>query len=304
MQAASGAYPGSDRLQVTLSGTRWGEQYLLTVCGAETQEVCYADQLPGGGTLTFDVAFSLPERRTDLVLSIGSAAEGFVKTALCLSYQPAESPQIPDYIGCARDDSCPLSRYADLDAGVWYHDGVHWALRAGIMNGVGIDRFAPDGATSRAMLVTMLWRLEGSPTVSRDMTFEDVRQDAWYTEAIRWAAAQGIVEGYGAGRFGCDDPISREQLATILWRYTAFRGADAGADAADPLGQYLDAEKISAWALEAMRWAVRTGLVKGVGSERLSPRSGATRAQTATVLMRFDALPHGGEPAVTPAGTQ
>ena len=295
VEPVSGAYPGSDRLRVVLSGTRWGAQYLLTVSEAETGKVFYADQHAGGGTLRFDVAFPLPEHRTDLVLSVGSTAEGFAKTTVSLSYLPAVPVPVPDYVNCDRREACPLSAYADLDAGVWYHDGVHWALRTGVMNGVGAERFAPDGSTSRAMLVTMLWRLEGMPAVSYDMTFADVSPDAWYTEAIRWAAAQGIVEGYSAERFGGSDPISREQLATILWRFAGFKGDQVETDGGDPLGQYLDAEKISAWALEAMRWAISVGLVKGVGAERLSPGSGATRAQTATVLMRFDALTQGDE---------
>ena len=153
------------------------------------------------------------------------------------------------------------------------------------MNGVGGTRFDPGGSTSRAMLVTMLWRLDGRPEAAFAPDFADVAPAQWYAEAVAWAASAHVVEGYGAGRFGPGDPVTREQLAVILWRYARYTGADVASG--DPLGQFVDAEKIAPWALEALRWAVDAELIRGVGGERLSPKTGATRAQTATVLMRL-----------------
>ena len=100
---------------------------------------------------------------------------------------------------CPGDSSCPMYPYTDLDTGLWYHDGLHYCIEHGLMQGVGNNKFDPNGTTTRAMIVTILWRLEGSPVVSDAMNFEDVAADQWYTEAIRWVASENIVEGYGDG---------------------------------------------------------------------------------------------------------
>ena len=283
VQGVESFYPGTDRLRITLPDTEYGAQYVLTVSVPQTGTVLFADQRTGGSSLVFDAAFCLPAQRTELLVSIGSNAADFAKITVPLSYTPGPAEAL-----CLRDAACLLTAFSDLDAGAWYHDGIHYALREGLMNGTGADMFSPNTATSRAMLVTVLWRLEGSPAADAALTFGDVQPDQWYTEAICWAASKGIVTGYSPESFGPDDDVRREQLAAILWRFARYRGADT--DAADSLGQYIDAEKISPWALEAMRWAVDTGLVRGVGADTLSPRSNATRAQTATMLQRFAAL--------------
>ena len=276
-------YPGADRLRVTLSDTQPGAAYVLTVCDRQTGKVLFADQHRSARKLVFDIAFALPEVPAELCLSVGSTAEGFRKTEIGLYYTPAA-----DASTCPLDESCPMSAFADLDRKAWYHDGVHWALAGEVMNGTANGVFAPDASVTRAMLVTMLWRMEGSPAASGGMTFTDVEADRWYTEAVRWAAAEELVKGYNAQIFGPGDSLSREQLAVILWRYAQYRGADVRSGVADRLGQYLDTEKIAPWALEAMRWAVHTGLLRGVGDGILSPKTGASRAQTATVLLRLD----------------
>ena len=282
-------YPGADRFKVTLSGVRPGDEYILTVTEPATGTILYIDQRIGARTLAFDVAFRLPEERTDLLLSVGSTAEGGTKITVPLSYTPAADGTV-----CSGGDACPMTRYSDLNADAWYHDGVHWALEAGVMNGMGAETFAPDRPVTRAMLVTMLWRLEGRPGAAGDMSFADVEPGRWYTEAVRWAAGTGIVKGYNHRTFGPDDALTREQLAVILWRYAGRHGEDVTSGVVDRLGAFLDAEKLSPWALDAMRWAVHTGIVKGVDAETLSPKTGATRAQTASMLLRWrTAIPDG-----------
>ena len=284
-------FPGSDRLKVTLQNTQPGASYILTVSDPKTGTVYFVDQRLGMRSAVFDVAFVLPEDRTDLILSIGATAADFTKIEIPLSYVPAA-----EGAECPRDSTCPLAAFRDLDPGAWYHDGVHWALEAGVMKGVGADSFAPDVPVSRAMLVTMLWRQAGAPEAAEQFTFTDVLPGLWYTEAVRWAAAQGVVEGYDPKTFGPDDAVSREQVAMILWRYASMQGADVTAGVVDRLGQYLDTEQIAPWALDAMRWAVHTGLIRGVGEERLSPKANATRAQSATLLLRFTAPTPDGTP--------
>ena len=136
------------------------------------------------------------------------------------------------------------------------------------------------------MIVTMLWRLEGSPE-ARHAGFRDVLADAWYAKAVSWAASEQIVDGYGDGRFGPNDSISREQLAVILWRYAKYKDRESLGGKPVNLGIFLDAERIAPWAREGMQWAVNAGLISGTDPERLSPKADATRAQVATLLMRF-----------------
>ena len=277
-------YPGSAELRVTLSATQTGAMYLLTVSEGET--VLYVDQQTGGGQLSFRAAFPAPAQRTDLTLRIGSNAEGFAPVTAALSYTPGAE----GYAACPRDGRCVTAAYADLDPAAWYHDGVHYALETGIMNGVGDGRFAPSGTASRAMVVTMLWRMEGEPAADGDAGFADVPAGAWYAGAVRWAASEGIVNGYSPTVFAPNDNVSRQQLAAILCRYAAYLGMDTDTGSKYDLGAFLDAEQVASWAAQPMQWAVSAKLIGGVGNEKLSPAADASRAQVATVLMRFAAL--------------
>lgn len=274
-------YPGSQALRVTLSDTAPGKQYLLTVSAGDT--VYYADQQTGGGELSFNVAFRLPEKRTELSLNVGSNAPGFVKQSVTLGY----APDLPkkDYASCPRDESCLLSAFADLNRTAWYHDGVHWALEQGVMRGVADDTFLPGGSMSRAMLVTVLYRMESEPLIEGAMPFTDVPEGKWYSDAIRWAASEHIVEGYGGGIFAPKDPVTREQLVTILYRCAQNENV---AKALTEL-EYSDAGEISGWAVEAFSWAVDAGIVEGFGDGTLRPALSAERAQTAAILLRLHA---------------
>ena len=284
-------YPGTQSLQVTISDTAPGKMYILTVAAGDT--VYYADQQTGGGMVWFTVTFLLPEQQTDMLLSIGSNAEGFTKQSIPLSYTPkaeaghGEPGMKTGYLDCLRDSSCVMAAYSDLDRSAWYHDGVHFALENRVMYGVSDQTFDPNHATSRAMIVTMLWRMEGAPESDCEMTFADVPADTWYTEAVRWAASAHIVEGYSTKRFAPNDNVSREQLATILWRYARYKGTDKNTTGKTNLGIFIDAEYISRWAYDGMQWAVNAGLIIGVGNDKLSPATDASRAQVATMLMRY-----------------
>lgn len=183
---------------------------------------------------------------------------------------------------CAKDEDCILRAFSDLDPSMWYHDGLHFALESKIMNGTGDGLFSPDAAASRAMIVTILWRMENEPKASAKLTFSDVRAGMWYTEAIRWATSNGIVSGYSADTFDPDGSITREQLAVILWRY-----AGSARDENLPLLNYTDAGSISSWAFEAVQWMTVNGILNGVGDGSLNPQGSASRAQAATLLMRL-----------------
>ena len=194
------------------------------------------------------------------------------------------------YTVCAKDDSCPLGAFGDLTAAAWYHDGVHYCLENGLMRGVSGGKFLPDGSTTRAQLVTILWRLEGSPKTTGAVGFGDTAGGAWYTEAVRWAAGCGVVKGYDNGRFGPNDAVTREQMAAILYRYAQHKGYDVSAGEDTNILSFDDAFAVSEYAIPAMQWACGSGMVRGIaqkGGMLLAPRDTTTRAQTATLLMRF-----------------
>ena len=179
------------------------------------------------------------------------------------------------------DPEVPVERFLDVSSGDWYYDAVCFALRQKLFNGVSETSFAPDSKMTRAMLVTVLWRSAGAPTQGPG-PFTDIPNDAWYAEAVAWAAAQGIVNGVGGQRFDPNGTLTREQMMTILYRV-------AGGEAAGELSAFPDASKVSDWAARAMAWAVGSGRIVGNkvnGAVLLDPQGTVTRAQAATVLMR------------------
>lgn len=174
--------------------------------------------------------------------------------------------------------------FTDVHTGDWFYDAVEYAYENGMMDGIGNNLFSPNGTTTRAMIVTILHRLENQPA-SGSSTFTDVPAGQWYTNAVAWAAANGIVDGYGDGRFGPNDTITREQMAAILYRYAQFKGYDVSNTG--NLSGYTDAAQVSEWARTAMGWANAQGLITGNTATTLNPTGSATRAEVATILMRF-----------------
>ena len=175
--------------------------------------------------------------------------------------------------------------FLDVNEGDWFYDAVAYAYENGLMDGVGGNRFAPNSATTRAQLVTILYRMEGQPAVSGDLPFTDVEAGTWYTNAVVWAAQNGIVNGVGDDTFAPGNDLTREQLVTILYRYAESKGYDVSASA--DLAGYPDGEEIQAYAREAMAWAVAENIIQGMEDDTLKPAGNASRAQIATILMRF-----------------
>ena len=182
------------------------------------------------------------------------------------------------------EEPAPAEPFPDVDENDWFYDEVVYVYENGLMNGVENNQFAPNTATNRAMLATILYRLAGQPDVSGDLPFTDVAAGQWYTDAVLWAAQNGIVNGLGENTFAPMNTLTREQLVTMLYRYAEAEGYDVSA-AAD-LSGYPDAGKVQPYAQEAMTWAVAEGIVEGMDGN-LNPAGHATRAQIATILMRF-----------------
>lgn len=175
--------------------------------------------------------------------------------------------------------------FTDVNEGDWFHDAVRYVYDNGLMDGVGDGQFAPNATTNRAMVVTILHRLAGEPAVVGDVGFTDVEPGLWYTDAVLWAAQKGIVNGISETEFSPSGDLTREQLATVLYRYAESMGYDVSASV--DLSGFPDAGDIQSYATQALSWAVAEGLLQGFEDDSLQPGGTATRAQIATILMRF-----------------
>ena len=176
--------------------------------------------------------------------------------------------------------------FTDLAADAWYTDAVAYVYRHDLMAGYGENLFGPDDDLSRAQLCQIIYNMEGQPATSGSSVFTDVADSAWYADAVTWAASQGIVGGYGNGKFGPEDNITREQLAAILYRYAQAKGYDVSVGEDTNILSYTDALEISEYAIPAMQWACGAGIMEG-NAGYLTPQGDATRAEIATMLMRF-----------------
>ena len=177
--------------------------------------------------------------------------------------------------------------FIDVPAGFWAEDAINFVVTNGLFNGTSETTFEPNTEMNRAMLVTVLWRLEGQPVPATQNTFADVKAETYYTDAVVWANENGIVTGYTATEFGPDDNVTREQMAAILYRYAVLKGLDVSAGDSTNLLSYTDAGRIAEYAMLAMQWANGEGLITGRTADTLAPQGDSTRAEVATILMRF-----------------
>lgn len=244
------ADPG-EKVVITVSPDRGYELDTLTVTDGSGKELSLKDL---GGD---QYSFIMPDG----------------KVTVAATFKPAEN--------AAQSAGLP---FADVPAGEWYQSAVEFVYRNGMMSGTSANAFSPNLATSRAMIVSILYRLEGSPAAGAS-NFPDVPAGQYYSDAVAWAAANGIVSGYSNGRFQPNDGITREQLAAILYRYAQYKGYDLSATA--DLSRFADAASVSSYATGSMQWAVGQGLISGTNRGALDPAGGAMRAQAASILMRF-----------------
>ena len=189
--------------------------------------------------------------------------------------------------------------FSDVAADAWYADAVTYVRDNGLMSGTSDTTFTPGGTMTRGMLVTTLYRMAGSPSLENEdlgYPFADVPGDAWYADGVYWARLAGVVGGYSEDQFGPDDPVTREQIAAILWRYAGSPAAESGTD-------FADEGSISAYAAQAVDWARANGIVNGVEDNRFLSQSSATRAQVATILRNYLTMEEAGEPEA-PAGSR
>lgn len=237
---------------------------------------------------SFELAQLLHESET----LTGHAREDYAKVIedAKAAIEAAKTPEeVTAVLNAAREAlktaGCPSTNFTDVEENGWYHTGVDFMVKNGFMNGVADDAFDVDGNLTRAQLVTILYRIAGEPESTATNPFADVADGQWYTNAVIWAAENGIVKGVNTTTFAPNDQITREQIATILFRYAKAEKAEG------KLAGFPDAGKVSDYAADAMAWAVEQGLINGIsesdGKTYLAPQETATRAQIAVILMRY-----------------
>lgn len=256
----------------TASGVTGGSLQFSATHAAQGETVTMTTT-PNAGYILNSLAVTDSAGRGVAVSGLGGGKWSFVMPAgavtVSVSFSPAQGSALP---------------FTDVGPGDWFRDAVAYVYGAHLMNGTEPGLFGPGDTTTRGMIVTILHRYEGSPAAGAS-AFPDVPQGRYYAAPVSWAAANGVVNGYETGLFGPEDPITREQMAAILYRYAQHKGLDVSGRA--NLSVYADAWQISPYAADAMAWAVHTGLITGVDSRTLQPGGSAIRAQVATILMRF-----------------
>ena len=188
----------------------------------------------------------------------------------------------------------PLANFDDVGTTEWFYGYVSELTAKGYMNGVSMTSFAPHSTLTRGMLVTVLYRMEKEPDSDGEISFQDVETDVWYTDAVYWAANAGIVDGYSKTMFAPNEPITRQEMATILWRYARHLGMNVST-AGETIPAFADRDEIAPWAGQAISWAYTRGIIQGRGGNVLDPNGQATRAEAAAVIARFIKLPTGNE---------
>lgn len=280
---SSGYYPGSSGSNGSAgsSGNRYpvgavsatGGTLQLSTTHAAKGETVTITATPNTGNQLRSLTVTDSAGQTVAVANLGSGKWSFVMPGAAVTvtadFSPTQSGALP---------------FTDVAQGDWFRDAVAYVYQAGLMNGTDQTLFSPDDTTTRGMIVTILHRYEGSPTAGGS-AFQDVAPGAYYAVPVAWAAANGVVNGIEPTQFGPNLAITREQMAAILYRYAQQKGLNASGRA--DLSAYADAGQVSAYAVDAMAWAVHTGLITGVNSYTLQPGGFATRAQVATILMRF-----------------
>ena len=229
----------------------------------------------GTTTLRASYAACMAEDTIEVVVSDTESAGGSSK------------PAVRDDAETGGDEAAAVKEFVDVHpVDHWAKSYVDYVVSSGIFSGTSDTTFSPDTAMTRGMVAKVLHNLEGAPESSYTGSFTDVAKGSWYEEAVYWAAGEGIVSGYGNGLYGPNDPVTREQLATILYRYAQSKGQGFTGNWMFLL-DYADRAEVSDWAYEAMCWMTMKGIINGTGNDMLSPKGYATRAQVAAMLQRF-----------------
>lgn len=266
--------------QASEYGYYWVQMF---VGGCQTTAITKTDVLP-----VFDTKGRLLSEDVTLAVTCNLHGTSYLPlesvSYKCNAKSYGKTTMTVQYDGITATLPCTVG-FEDVSAKDWYFDEVMYAVNNGLFKGISETKFAPDQAMTRAMLVTVLYRMEGQPGVQSGSAFKDVPQKSWYTKAVTWAAENDIVNGVGGGKFAPDDNVTREQMAAILYRYSRFKEKDVSARG--DISVFRDKAQISSYAKTPLRWAVGEKLIQGKEKNQLDPRGSATRAEVATILQRY-----------------
>lgn len=237
--------------------------------------------LDASGTVSFSWAAYETQKDASLLELVFTGENGAVYEALL---------QTPEDGGSFAVTLAVPYRFLDVqNPEVWYYEAVYTAYDLGLMEGVGKDLFAPGQTLNRATVATVLYRMAGCPAAKAEAPFTDVADNTWYTDAVRWASEAGVAEGYGNGIFAPNRAVTRQELVTMFHRFRQYQGGTEAVDLS-VLDRFQDASAVSAWAVEAMAWAVENEIVSGMSATVLEPQSTAIRAQVAQILCNYQNL--------------
>ena len=246
----------------------------------------------GFGTMTVSIALGPAYKNKALSvlhLKEDSSCEILLATADASGLLSFDTASLSTFVVMPTENIPVEYLYSDVTAGAWYVKYLQYVREKGLMTGGTDKTFEPGATLSRAALVTVLYRIAGSPASAGESDFTDVGDSsAWYHGAVLWAAKNGIMSGYGSGSFAPNDAVTREQLVTVFYRYAKYSGFDLSAASKTDLSPYKDAAQIGSWANAAFKWAVGTGLITGTGADTLSPSVSGTRCELAALIMRFN----------------
>ncbi|MDR1439928.1 MAG: S-layer homology domain-containing protein, partial [Clostridiales bacterium] len=286
--ATSGSVSGSE-----IPGAR--HDYQIDVSGGAPQVAADGTvTIPQGATADIEIGggVSVATPGGTVVAPDGTIRVPVGSGAATASLPDGSSVRIPQGNVIFEDADTPLgfayryeNPFIDVADGDWFYGNVQHAVENELFNGTSPTEFSPNGTMTRAMTVTVLYRMEGQPRAAGASPFADVPAGQWYSDAIAWGAANGIVLGFTETRFGGDEPVTREQIAAILQRYAAYKGDAAGEEA--DIGSFADAADVSGYALGAVRWSVAGGLIAGRENNNLAPQGNATRAEVAAIIQRY-----------------
>ena len=259
-------------------------KYIRTTLGITSSDLITSLEVFHGAVVKAANSYSYVKN----TLAYRTKIYNYIKNVLCLDTTgQVNTPITPPAPECP---DCPSAGFTDVPAkGTWAHDGIDYVLSHGLFKGTSATTFSPNGEMTRAMLVTVLYRMEGSPEVDAELPFTDVPEGSYFEAPVVWAASRGIVNGVSEDSFAPNQPVTREQMAVILYRYDQMKGGTA---VNDPMLIYAygDCMRSAAYAREALSWAIERGIIQGSGSSGellLQPDGKATRAQVATILTRY-----------------
>jgi hypothetical protein len=245
----------------------------------------------GKGTVTVSLPYELKEGEKAEDVNVWYLAEDGTMSEIPCTYNPVtelatfKTNHFSLYVVGTEGKTLWTNPFSDVKESSWFYAAVRYVSEKGLMQGTGENSFNPKGATTRGMIVTILWRMENQPKAEKDIAFTDVKNGKYYHDAVAWASEKGIIKGYSAERFAPEENITREQLAVILHNYAASKGHKTGVST--ELSVFSDAGKIHSWSKDAMSWANAEGLMNGTGRNLLDPRGNAERCQVAAILQRL-----------------